>query len=216
MEKINLQEGNEALKRALLLMNYDLKKTLTENVESRQSIHEQVELSDDEVDIIQGFDIATTPAGTDVGKLKQLFKKIKNIQMFDRIDQAMNDYTDYSSIAEMLDGEMGTGNYADMQEIRRDLSKIGLDVKFKSASFAGMTTGVKDITITKKQNVPAPPQNTGTDEIATFKSFIAKDWGNDINGKETYKKEGEFFIVNDGSDNYKYKKQGNTFIYIEA
>ena len=121
MKKVNLQEGNEALKRALLLMNYDMKKTLSENVESRQSIHEQVELSDDEVDIIQGFDVATKGMGTDVGKLKQLFKKIKNIQMFDRIDQAMNDYTDYSSIAEMLDGEMGTGNYADMQEIRRDL-----------------------------------------------------------------------------------------------
>ena len=41
MEKVNLQEGNEALKRALLLMNYDLKKTLTENVESRENIDEQ-------------------------------------------------------------------------------------------------------------------------------------------------------------------------------
>ena len=163
MKKVNLKEGNDALKRALLLINYDLKKTLSENVESRQSIHEQVELSDDEVNIIQKIDTATKPAGTDVSELKQIFKKITNIQMFDRIDQSMNDYTAYSSIAEMLDGEMGTGNYQDMQEIRRDLSKIGLDVKFKSASLAGMTTGVKDITITKKQNAPTPPQNTNTD-----------------------------------------------------
>lgn len=162
MKKVNLQEGNEALKRALLLMNYDMKKTLSENVESRQSIHEQVELSDDEVDIIQGIDVATKGMRTDVGKLKQLFKKIKDIQMFDRIDQSMNDYTAYSSIEEMLDGEMGTGNYADMQEIRRDLSKIGVDVRFKSASLAGVTTGVKDITVRKKQNVP-PQQNTNTD-----------------------------------------------------
>ena len=162
MSKQKIQEGNEALKRALLLMNYNMKKTLSENVESRQSIHEGVELSDDEVDIIQGIDVATKGMGTDVGKLKQLFKKIKNIQMYDKIDQSMNDYTAYSSIAEMLDGEMGTANYDDMQEIRRDLSKIGLDVRFKSASLAGVTTGVKDITITKKQNVPAPPQNTNT------------------------------------------------------
>jgi len=159
MKKVNLQEGNEALKRALLLMNYDLKKTLSENVESRQSIHEQVELSDDEVNIIQKIDTATKGMGTDVSELKQIFKKITNIQMFDRIDQSMNDYTAYSSIAEMLDGEMGTGNYQDMQEIRRDLSKIGFDVRFKSASLGGVTTGVKDISITKKQNAPTPPQN---------------------------------------------------------
>lgn len=34
MEKYNLNEGNEAVKRALLLMKYDSKKTLTENTET--------------------------------------------------------------------------------------------------------------------------------------------------------------------------------------
>ena len=84
MKKVNLKEGNDALKRALLLINYDLKKTLSENVESRQSIHEQVELSDDEVNIIQKIDTATKGVGTNVSELKQIFKKITNIQMFDR------------------------------------------------------------------------------------------------------------------------------------
>jgi hypothetical protein len=36
MEKYDINEGNEALKRALLMMNYDTKKTLTENVEEIQ------------------------------------------------------------------------------------------------------------------------------------------------------------------------------------
>jgi len=217
MKKINLQEGNEALKRALLLMNYDLKKTLSENVEVRQNIHEQVELSDDEVDIIQGLDVATKGIGTDVGALKKFLKQIKNIQMYDRIDQSMNDYTAYSSIEEMLDDEMGVRNYADMQEIRRDLSKIGLDVRFKSTTLAGVQTGVKDITITKRQNAPTPPQdtNTSTDELGPFQNFIKADWGSEIKGNEKYRKEGEFFIVNDGVEDYKYKQDGNTFIYVE-
>ncbi len=41
MKKVNLQEGNEALKRALLLMNYDLEKTLSENKEVVKSLEEQ-------------------------------------------------------------------------------------------------------------------------------------------------------------------------------
>ena len=41
MKKVNLQEGNEALKRALLLMNYDLEKTLSENKEVVKPLEEQ-------------------------------------------------------------------------------------------------------------------------------------------------------------------------------
>jgi hypothetical protein len=41
MEKYNLNEGNDALKRVLLMMKYDAKKTLTENVEEIESVDEQ-------------------------------------------------------------------------------------------------------------------------------------------------------------------------------
>jgi hypothetical protein len=41
MKKVNLQEGNEALKRALLLMKYDLNKTLSENKEDVAILEEQ-------------------------------------------------------------------------------------------------------------------------------------------------------------------------------
>lgn len=41
MEKYNLNEGNDALKRVLLMMKYDMKKTLTENVEEIESVDEQ-------------------------------------------------------------------------------------------------------------------------------------------------------------------------------
>jgi hypothetical protein len=41
MEKYNLNEGNDALKRVLLMMKYDAKKTLTENIEEIESVDEQ-------------------------------------------------------------------------------------------------------------------------------------------------------------------------------
>jgi hypothetical protein len=41
MEKYNLNEGNDALKRVLLMMKYDAKKTLTENIEDIESVDEQ-------------------------------------------------------------------------------------------------------------------------------------------------------------------------------
>jgi len=41
MEKFNLNEGNDALKRVLLMMKYDANKTLTENVENLEPINEQ-------------------------------------------------------------------------------------------------------------------------------------------------------------------------------
>lgn len=41
MEKFNLNEGNDALKRVLLMMKYDANKTLTENVEGLEPINEQ-------------------------------------------------------------------------------------------------------------------------------------------------------------------------------
>jgi hypothetical protein len=42
MEKYNLNEGNDALKRVLLMMKYDAKKTLTENIEEIESVNEDV------------------------------------------------------------------------------------------------------------------------------------------------------------------------------
>jgi hypothetical protein len=43
MEKYNLNEGNDALKRVLLMMKYDAKKTLTENIKEIESVDEQYE-----------------------------------------------------------------------------------------------------------------------------------------------------------------------------
>lgn len=255
MEKVNLQEGNEALKRALLLMNYDLKKTLTENVDSTENINEQSWSQ-----IAKG---ATTgaatgasiglaglgvgaPAGALVGGLlgavsaafgneryetaKKLFQACKSNKFAptlemdqldaigDQINRAVEGLgTDEDAIAEAL-SQLPTipdlcGVIKAYGEVHGDLfsdldGDLDSDTEWKNYVLVPLRSAMRKSQELSKQ---APK----TDEIKTFKSFIAKDWGNDINGKETYKKEGEFFIVNDGSDDYKYKKQGNTFIYIE-
>jgi hypothetical protein len=59
MEKYNLNEGNDALKRVLLMMKYDAKKTLTENIEEMESVNE------DTADVA----IGGTAVGAGVGAL---------------------------------------------------------------------------------------------------------------------------------------------------
>jgi hypothetical protein len=50
---------------------------------------------------------------------------------------------------------------------------------------------------------------------AKFEKFIKEDWGTDITGKETFRKEGDYYIVNDGIKDYKYIADGDSFKYIE-
>ena len=59
MEKYNLNEGNDALKRVLLMMKYDAKKTLTENIKEMESVNE------DTADVA----IGGTAVGAGVGAL---------------------------------------------------------------------------------------------------------------------------------------------------
>jgi len=44
-----------------------------------------------------------------------------------------------------------------------------------------------------------------------FKTFIEKSWGADINGKETYRVDGTKYFVSDGSKEFEYTWDGETF-----
>jgi hypothetical protein len=255
MEKVNLQEGNEALKRALLLMKYDLKKTLTENVESRENIDEQ-----SWAQIGKGatagattgaavgtvFGVVGAVPGAIVGGLlgaasaafgneryetaKKLFQACKSnkfkptlsideLDMIgDQINRAVEGLgTDEDAIAEAL-SQLPTipdlcGVIKAYGEVHGDLfsdldGDLDSDTEWKNYVLVPLRRAMRKSQELSKQ---APK----TDDIKTFKSFIVADWGNEITGKETYKKEGEFFIVNDGSDDYRYKKQGKTFIFVD-
>ena len=48
-----------------------------------------------------------------------------------------------------------------------------------------------------------------------FKEFIIRDWGSDIRGNETYRQNGDLFIVNDGEKDYTYKNENGEFKYQE-
>jgi hypothetical protein len=50
---------------------------------------------------------------------------------------------------------------------------------------------------------------------AKFEKFIKEDWGTEITGKETFRKEGDYYIVNDGIKDYKYIAKGDSFNYVE-
>ena len=76
-----LEEGKEALNRTLLMMNYDMKKTLTENVEV---ISEQTTSEKDIKDEI--VDAAVREYGTNVKQLRDAIKKITNKALYDKVN----------------------------------------------------------------------------------------------------------------------------------
>lgn len=48
---------------------------------------------------------------------------------------------------------------------------------------------------------------------ADFESFIKKDWGSSLNGKETFRVDGDKFIVNDGETDFVYKLVNGKYEY---
>jgi hypothetical protein len=58
---------------------------------------------------------------------------------------------------------------------------------------------------------------TSTSEvtITDFQEFIKNDWGTEYTGNETFREDGNLFIVNDGSQDFKYAYKNDTFKYIE-
>lgn len=47
--------------------------------------------------------------------------------------------------------------------------------------------------------------------IDEFNEFIKNDWGEEYTGNETFRKEGDIFIVNDGDEDFKYEYKNGTF-----
>ena len=123
-----LEEGKEALNRTLLMMNYDMKKTLTENVEV---ISEQTTSEKDIKDEI--VDAAVREYGTNVKQLRDAIKKITNKALYDKVnaeiaaDKIFRDYPD-RTIVGILNDELGNGDLKNANEIANHLKTLGINV----------------------------------------------------------------------------------------
>lgn len=126
-----LNEANEALQRTLLMMNYDMKKTLTENVEVI-SEQENVGGNPEDQQIAIKFRNAVMDPGTDESAIEDSLSMIKDKAQFDRVNSLIPKYTTYKNIQDALNGEFETDNLDDVLKLKDVLSKKGINLTYKT------------------------------------------------------------------------------------
>lgn len=131
-----INEGKKALERALLVMNYSLEKTLTEN---KETISEQTAMTDQEIEDRRIGNIISHAAygmGTDEDEIINGFSQIKNLDQFNRIEANYKKYNQekggstYKSLAHLLQDELDTEDIETINNIKNVLSKIGVTVTY--------------------------------------------------------------------------------------
>jgi hypothetical protein len=199
MSKEIVKEGKEALERALLMMKYDMKKTLTENVEV---VSEQTAMTDQEIEdrrIGNLISKASYGMGTDEDAIIDGFGQIKNVDQFNRINNNYKKYNQdygggtYTSLENLLQDELDRDDIDTINSIQKTLSKIGVTVTYEK-SLDDNTNEIILISNTIKlipKSVVKPPKsgetNIGTSCLSSLKSTGKNKAGcptYDINGQK--------------------------------
>ena len=123
--------GLEALSRSLLLMSYDNKKTLTENVDN-------ILIEQNVVPINQLLRDAVRGPGTNLQKLRTVFDRLSK-QDFINLNNAVVSNpkyfsvppNSYKNIQDMLNGELGVGNLDIAKYITGKLKGLGINMTYK-------------------------------------------------------------------------------------
>ena len=140
--------GVEALNRSLLLMSYDNKKTLTENVDN--ILIEQNVMSIEEL-----LRRAVRGPGTNEQNLRTVFDKLKSKQDFINLNNAVVSNpkyfsvppNSYKNIQDMLNGELEEDNLYTAQYIQTKLKQLGIDMTYKNSEFTKGNLKINSIRI---------------------------------------------------------------------
>jgi hypothetical protein len=150
-----LEEGKEALQRTLLMMNYDMKKTLTENVEVLSE-----DAKEDQEIVNLFYNGAHSSPNTKESKLIDGFSKIKDANQFQRVEKLYATLGYETTLQDMLKSELGVGDGNTFKKIQSSLSKAGVTL----SGIVDITGGVDDDTIKITVNTSSPtPSVTATD-----------------------------------------------------
>jgi hypothetical protein len=178
MKKRIITEGKEALERTLLMMNYDMKKTLTENVEVI-SEQENVGGNPEDLQIAIKLRKATTDVlGTDESGLEDALNSIKDKAQYDRVNALMPKYSRYKSIQDALNNEFETDNLDEVIKLKDILSKKGVNLTYKTyVDLNSGDTKYKYKSITISAGASPTPSVTATDtttkDPAAVKQFTS-------------------------------------------
>jgi peptidoglycan hydrolase-like protein with peptidoglycan-binding domain len=160
MEKVNLHEGNAALERVLLMMKYDMNKTLNEN---KGFVDEQAQ-SAEAPKGFRNFQLGIYGAGgfgTDEQKLIDAFNELTTAKDFVDLENYLKTFfkrPNYT-IQNALGAELGMGDANVAKQIQSKLKSLGINMDFEMS-----TSGVDVLDGTIRIQVPKeslkPKQST--------------------------------------------------------
>jgi len=126
-------QGLESLKRSLLLMSYDNKKTLTENVEEILSEQSNVDLASQELRK------AVRGPGTNPTRLRQAIDKLKSKAEYDELNKNIRENPKFflvgggaNNLQDILNQELGQDNTSTAEYIQKKLRSIGVNMEFNT------------------------------------------------------------------------------------
>ena len=153
-----LEEGKEALQRTLLMMKYDMKKTLTENVEV---INEQGNEDQEIANLL--YSGAHGSPGTKEKNLIDGFSKIKNANQYQSVEKLYAAYGREKTLQDMLRSELGNDDLDVIEKIKKSLDSVGVSVNYKPGQ--GINQNVFDyntLTISTTGNVNKKSSTTSS------------------------------------------------------
>lgn len=151
MEKVNLEEGNAALERVLLMMKYDMGKTLNEN---KGIVSEQGQVSGAPKGF-RNFYLGVSGAGgfgTDEQKLIDAFNEFTSAQDYVELENYLKKFykrPNYS-IQRAINAELGMGDAVTAEKIQTKLKDLGIQMEFQTTS-----SGVDVVDNTIRIEIPA-------------------------------------------------------------
>jgi hypothetical protein len=204
-----LEEGKEALQRTLLMMNYDMKKTLTENVEV-VSEQENVGGNPEDLQIAIKLKNAVQGAGTDEQSIIDAISAIKDKTQFDRVNALVPKYMLYKNVQDALNNEFETDNLEQVKTLKDILGKIGVNLAYKTTvnpqngdiqykfKTITITPGVSNTTNNSSTQTPVNTKDAAA--IKQFTSFSCVP--NHPRAKQSKMSNGSFAFIIDGEVYY--------------
>jgi Putative peptidoglycan binding domain len=205
MEKVKIEEGNAALERVLLMMNYDMKKTLKENA---GLVSEQ--------DVPKGYlnivGAAEGGFGTDENRLVRGFQELESAEDFANLNRWYKAKWG-REIPYLLRKELGMGDADIAKQIADHLAKIGMKMTYTvTANQKGVVSDSIKISYVK-QPKKEEPKKTEPKKPSWVKAPVE----NDVKaGKKILKSgmAGEFVKKVQQSLNDIASKEGNSNIAV--
>jgi len=166
-----LEEGKEALQRSLLMMKYDMKKTLTENVEV---INEQGNEDQEIANLL--YSGAHGSPGTKEKNLIDGFSKIKNANQYQSVEKLYAAYGREKTLQDMLRSELGSDDLDVIEKIKKSLGSVGISVNYTLPQginknvfdYNSLTISTGSVNKTSDGNTPVKKSDAAIKAFASF------------------------------------------------